>query len=138
MLVTLALLPVLFRSRRSVCPADGHASWTQGLDLWPYLSGAVKKSPRTEVFADSVPFGVLLMEIDGHKWKLFDTPAAPDENGLVAAEDGLSTHGVPPPASHGDVPVACWMGPQVRSRTSLSDCLLLAHERLELLPVLTC
>ena len=130
--------PSFFRSRWSVCCVGEHAAWTQGLDLWPYLSGAVKKSPRTEVFADSVPFGVLLMEIDGHKWKLFDTPAAPDENGLVAAEDGLSTHGVPPPASHGDVPVACWMGPQVRSRTPLSGCLLLAHERLELLPVLTC
>jgi hypothetical protein len=53
-----------------------------GLDLWPYLSGAVTTSPRKEVFADSQPFGVLLMEIDGHKWKLFEAPP-PDTELLV-------------------------------------------------------
>ena len=31
-----------------------------------------KASPRTEVFADSEPFGVLLMNIDGKKWKVYN------------------------------------------------------------------
>eukprot|EP01043_Picozoa_sp_COSAG02_P035581 COSAG02_NODE_2557_length_8529_cov_7.615658_7_plen_242_part_00 len=95
-----------------------------GLDLWPYLSGAVKTSPRTEVFADSQPFGVLLMEINGHKWKLFEAPA-PDTELLVG--DGTAAtfsfpRGVPPPASHGDVPVACWMGPEYPNGTDNPAC----------------
>lgn len=41
-----------------------------GMNLWPYLSGQVEFSPRKEVWADP---SVLLMEINGTKWKLFGT-----------------------------------------------------------------
>jgi hypothetical protein len=48
-----------------------------GFDLWPYLSGKADASPRKEIFADA---GVLLLEIEGRKWKLFgSTP--PDGDG---------------------------------------------------------
>ena len=72
--------------------------WTQ--DLWPYLSGKSPVSPRTEVFADNA---VLVMEIKGHKWKLFgsQTPDAdPDEYHTTHADGKVG------------VGVACWMGPQ--------------------------
>lgn len=39
-----------------------------GVNLYPYLIGQVDESPRTEVFASP---DVLVMEINGTKWKLF-------------------------------------------------------------------
>ena len=51
--------------------AEAELPPVDGLDLWPYLTGVAKHSPRTEVFADPK---VLLMEVDGKKWKLFGTP----------------------------------------------------------------
>lgn len=52
-----------FCSLAGVDPFDHRAALANlppvdGLDLWPYLSGAVETSPRKEVFADSQPFGV--------------------------------------------------------------------------------
>ena len=47
-----------------------------GVNLWPYISGETDTSPRTEVFASPT---VLVMEINGTKWKLFgDTDGDPD------------------------------------------------------------
>lgn len=118
-----------FCSLAGVDPFDHRAALANlppvdGLDLWPYLSGAVETSPRKEVFADSQPFGVLLMEIDGHKWKLFEAP--PPDTELLVGDGTAATfsfpRGVPPPASHGDVPVACWMGPQYPNGTADPTC----------------
>jgi arylsulfatase I/J len=109
-----------------------------GLDLWPYLSGKVKASPRTEVFADSVPFGVLLMEHEGKKWKLmYATPGGPDRSLNVFKDSLLVTdgsaaelqaihRGTPPPDPEENngtkVPVACWMGPQYPNATVNPGC----------------
>jgi len=45
-----------------------------GVDLWPYLSGQTASSPRTEVFASPT---VLVMQVNGTKWKLFGSPQKP-------------------------------------------------------------
>eukprot|EP01043_Picozoa_sp_COSAG02_P056190 COSAG02_NODE_6628_length_3450_cov_3.031334_1_plen_531_part_00 len=64
--------------------ADPPLPPVDGFDLWPYLSGKVGTSPRKEIFADNA---VLLMEIEGTKWKLIgSTP--PDDN-AGASFDGF-------------------------------------------------
>ena len=54
-----------------------------GIDLWPYLSGKADASPRKEIFADA---GVLLLETEGRKWKLFGaTPPDGDDSSKLRA-----------------------------------------------------
>eukprot|EP01047_Picozoa_sp_COSAG01_P032905 COSAG01_NODE_2398_length_7765_cov_29.002087_4_plen_141_part_00 len=78
-----------------------------GLDLWPYLTGASKSSPRTEVFADSQPFGVLLMEIGSTKWKLYMKDGPDEENTYNSDMEALAPfwYGTPPPKYDGSVGV---------------------------------
>ena len=71
-----------------------------GLNLWPYLSGQVPSSPRTEVFASAT---TLLKEINGTKWKLFG-------NGLGTTNTSVS------------VGYACWSGPQYPNATKDPRC----------------
>ena len=86
------------------------------MNLWPYLSGKVEQSPRTEIFADSRPVGVLLKEIEGRKWKLF-LESASSAGERAHFNDGmarLAVHwqGVPPSNYTGAIDFACHMGPQ--------------------------
>ena len=78
-----------------VDPTDERAALAKlppvdGVNLWPYISGQVDHSPRTEVFADPT---VLLMEINGSKWKLFGTQDAeyPKTVGLEASQAHMIT-----------------------------------------------
>jgi hypothetical protein len=89
-------------ARRLTHRVAGHS-----MDLWPYLSGASKSSPRTEVFADSQPFGVLLMEIGSTKWKLYMKDGPDEENTYNSDMEALAPfwHGTPPPKYDGSVGV---------------------------------
>ena len=94
------------------------------LNLWPYLSGEVQHSPRTEIFADSRPIGVLLKEIEGTKWKLFLESGADELSEYQDDMARLAPHwqGVPPPAYTGGLAFACHMGPQYPNGTVSPAC----------------
>ena len=96
------------------------------LNLWPYLSGKVRQSPRTEIFADSRPVGVLLKEIEGRKWKLFlESVSGADERADYNDDMArLVPHwqGVPPSNYTGAIEFACHMGPQYPNGTVSPAC----------------
>merc|ERR1712232_148713 len=88
-----------FAALAGVDPTDFKAAKAKlppidSLNLWPYLSGQVNTSPRTEVFADP---GVLIMG----DWKLL----------------GYGSKG-----GAFNVGTACWMGPEYPNGTSNPGC----------------
>lgn len=100
-----------------------------GVNMWPYLSGAVNVSPRTEIFADAQPFGVLLKEMNGRKWKLFKASSRAvagseeEEEGRNAYNEAMRRlapywHGAAPTVYTGGVNLACWAGPEYPNSTS--------------------
>lgn len=96
------------------------------MNLWPYLSGKVEQSPRTEIFADSRPVGVLLKEIEGRKWKLF-LESASSAGERAHFNDGMARlalhwQGVPPSNYTGAIDFACHMGPQYPNGTVSPAC----------------